>query len=113
MIYWGRFHTMPNTHPHIPRYYILFLAAVIIVALLVGIFRAFAPARAAAVARLTSTVLVASAPTVSPTETGSDTPVMQPADTNGIIALAIILVAIIIFGSIWGRRTALLRIGRK
>jgi hypothetical protein len=38
---------------------------------------------------------------------------LKPADTTGIIALAIILVVIIVFGTIWGRRTALLRIGRK
>lgn len=105
---------MPNTHPHIPRYLVAFLTAVVMLALLVGIFQAFAPVRAATsgVGRLTSSALLARAPTVSPTGTGGS-PVMQPADMTGIIALAIILVVIIIFGSIWGRRTALLRIGKK
>jgi len=106
---------MPNSHSHIPRSLVAFLTAVIVIALLVGIFQAFAPAYAATggTGRLTSNALIAAAPTASPTGLASNTPVMQPADMTGIIALAIILVVIIIFGSIWGRRTALLRIGRK
>ena len=105
--------TMPNTNPHIPRYIIYFLAAVIVVALLAGILRTFAPARAAASDSTTAVVLVTDTPTVSEAEVGTGDPVLKPADTTGIIALAIILVVIIVFGSIWGRRTALLRIGRK
>lgn len=106
---------MPNTHPHIPRFLVAFLTAIIVVALIVGIFQAFSPVRAATgvSGRLKSTALIAMAPTVSPTGTASNTPVTRPADMTGIIALAIILVVIIIFGSIWGRRTAFLRIGRK
>lgn len=106
---------MPNSHSHTPRVLVAFLTAGIVIALLVGIFQAFAPAYAATggTGRLTSNALVAWAPTASPTGLASNTPVMQPADMTGIIALGIILVAIIIFGSIWGRRTALLRIGKK
>jgi hypothetical protein len=104
---------MPKSNPHIPRYLIIFLAAVIVATLLAGIFQAFAPVRAATSARLTSTVLTSSTPTADAATTENNTSFEQPADTTGIIALAIILVVIIIFGSIWGRRTALLRIGRK
>ena len=104
---------MPNTHPHIPRYFIYSLATVIVVALLAGILRTFAPARAAASDSTTTMVLVTETPIVSENEVGTGNPVLKPADTTGIIALAIILVVIIVFGTIWGRRTALLRIGRK
>jgi hypothetical protein len=105
---------MPNTHPHIPRTLIIFLAAIIMVALLVGIFRAFAPARAAAVAAPNSLALVTVTPTVvTATDTISQTPPMKTVDMTGIIALGIILVAIIIFGSIWGRRMALTGASRK
>jgi hypothetical protein len=104
---------MPNTHPHIPRTLIIFLAAIIMVALLVGIFRAFAPARAAAVAALNSPAIVTVTPTVTATDTTSQTPPMKTVDMTGIIALGIILVAIIIFGSIWGRRMALTGASRK
>lgn len=108
---------MSNTHPHIPRTFILILAALIIVALLVGILRAFAPARAASVAmHSTNTmVFIAIAPTATiiATDTANPTTPLKLVDMTGIIALGIILVAIIIFGSIWGRRTALGRITKK
>jgi cbb3-type cytochrome oxidase subunit 3 len=104
---------MPNTHPHIPRYLIISLAAVIAMALLAGIFRAFAPARAATITSANTMAPATDTPTASEEEVGTSNPIMKPADTTGIIALAIILVVVIIFGTIWGRRTALLRIGRK
>jgi hypothetical protein len=104
---------MSNLHPHIPRFLLLSLAIVIMVALLIGILRVFAPAHAAAIASTNTMALATETPIVGEDEVGTSNPVMTPADTTGIIALAIILVAIIIFGTLWGRRTALLRIRRK
>jgi CBS domain containing-hemolysin-like protein len=104
---------MPDNHPLIPRALIILIATVIMMALLAGILQAFAPARAAAMATTNIMALATSTPIVSDDQGGTGAPILIPADTTGIIALAIILVVIIIFGTMWGRRTALRRMIRK
>ena len=91
---------MPNHLLRIPRALLILLFILVATTLLVGTFRTFLPARAQADSSPTPLIVLTDTPTVSDLEP-LDTP---PADTNGIIAQAIILVAIVIFGAFWGWR---------
>jgi hypothetical protein len=89
--------------------------------LLVGTFRAFAPSRAKAAASPTPAIVQTQMPTatdfgpsdVPPTETPILPPGLTAADTTGIIAQAIVVVAIIILGAVLGWRISSPHLSRK
>jgi hypothetical protein len=101
---------MPNHLFRLPRYLLILLLILVGAALLIGTFRAFLPARAQAIGSPTPTILLIETPTgfnllgTAPTEIPNLPPGTSSADTTGIIALTIILVAIVIFGTFWGWR---------
>jgi hypothetical protein len=103
---------MPKPTFHIPRSLLIVLLIMITATLMVGTFRAFAPARAEAAASPTPVSMQTQTPTITdfgpssmpPAETSILPPGVTAADTTGIIAQAIMVVAIIIFGAIMGWR---------
>jgi hypothetical protein len=112
---------MPKPSHHIPRSLLIFLLVVIAATLLAGTFRAFAPARAQSAASPTPTFVATNTPTVTefdpldtpPTQAPTLPPDLKSADTTGIIAQAIVLVVIIVFGAAWGWRMSVPRLPRK
>jgi ABC-type transport system substrate-binding protein len=112
---------MPNPSHHIPRSLLIFLLVVIAATLLAGTFRAFAPARAQAAASPTPTLTATDTPTVTEFDPKDTPPTQSPslpagpesADTTGIIAQAIVLVVIIVFGAAWGWRMSTPHLPRK
>ena len=110
-----------NEH-RFPRLITIGLIALIVLTLLAGTLRAFAPARAvsAAPGRALSgaAVLAPTAtrsgtpagriPTPTPTPTATPapapTPAFRSADTSGIIGMSVLMVAIVLFGVLWGAR---------
>ena len=95
-------------HTHTRSLAILFVL-VIIATLLFGAFRVFTIAGAISNATPTPTAASATpslAPSPAPTPQYPD----QTHATDGIIAFAIVLSAIIIFGVIWGRRMTIPRL---
>lgn len=98
-------------NPLSSRYIILVLTLAILATLLSGAFHAFAAEQATP----TSTSASLTPGPLTPTlETITPTPTLKPSapsgDTNGIIAMSVVLVAIVLFGVLWGGRTA--RIGK-
>jgi hypothetical protein len=114
---------MPKPIFHIPRSLLIVLLIMITATMLVGTFRAFAPARAKTAASPTPVSMQIQTPTetdfdfdsgdVPPTETPILPTGMTPADTTGIIAQAIVVVAIIIFGAVMGWRMSTPHLSRK
>ena len=92
---------------HIPRLHIILIFLLVIGALLTGTLRAFHDAKAAPVATPTAFTVTTPEQTpipVSPQATPTPTDHTVPGDTTGIIILAVIIVAIILFGALLGRR---------
>ena len=106
---------------HIPRSLLFVIIAIVALTFLVGTLRAFATAHAATPAAVTATptgqiqptsLLIASVLIVAAvativfferiTESTDETPVLQSADTTGIIALGIVIVLIVLVGSLTG-----------
>ncbi|KAF0106648.1 MAG: hypothetical protein FD146_2447 [Anaerolineaceae bacterium] len=112
---------MPKPAHHIPRSLLIFLLVVIAATLLAGTLHAFAPVRAQAAASPTPTITAANTPTVTefdpldtpPTQIPALPPGLKSADTTGIIAQAIVLVVIIVFGAAWGWRKSAPRLPQK
>lgn len=103
---------MPNHLPRLPHHLFIFLIILVAVTLLVGTFSAFFPARAEAATSPTPTIIHNATPTATDFNPLNTTPTALPslpagirsADTTGIIVQAIVLVAIVIFGTFWGWR---------
>jgi len=117
----GAFPAMPKPTFHIPRSLLIVLLIMITATMLVGTFRAFAPARAKTAASPTSVSMQIQTPTETDFDPGdapaAGTPIpppgMTPADTTGIITQAIVVVAIIIFGAVMGWRMSTPHLSRK
>jgi len=95
-----------------PRLILILWLSVVVVALLSGIARAFSTVRAASNATATPTVVALTETLPVQTEAVSAEsdqeeypPPNQSSATDGITALVIILVAVILLGVIWGQRT--------
>lgn len=95
----------------IPTFLIIVILVAISLAFLFGTLRAFDSVHAAA--PITSGTLSLAdmagspeepVPTGEPTSTPAPLPTPPSADTTGIIILAIVVVAIIVFGAAWGGR---------
>jgi hypothetical protein len=103
---------MNQIHP--PRLLIIGLFSLVAVTFFAGLLRTFTPAYALADATGTASITAVSSPVVVNTpETDIDesttlTPVLEKgyADTNGIIALGIVLVVVILIGVTWGGRNS-------
>jgi len=94
-------------NPLFSRYIILVLTLATLATLLTGAFRVFVAEQATPTstsASLTPGLLTPTSETTTPTLTPR--PTVPSGDTNGIIALSVVLVAIVLFGVLWGRRTA-------
>ena len=101
---------------HNPRPLVILILILIAVAFLTGILRVFRAVQVAASPVLTPTVVATDADTditPAPAQTDMDlTPrpvskvVPVSADTTGIIALAIVIVATILLGATWGVRNS-------
>ena len=87
---------------HIPRSLLFVIIAIVALTFLVGTLRAFATARAATPAAVTATPTGQIQPSPDITESTDETPVLQSADTTGIIALGIVIVLIVLVGSLTG-----------
>ena len=112
---------MPKPIFHIPRSLLIVLLIMITATMLVGTFRALAPARAKTASSPTPVNMQIQMPTETDFDPGdapaAETPIlpngMTPADTTGIIAQAIVVVAIIIFGAVMGWRMSTPHLSRK
>jgi hypothetical protein len=90
--------------PHIPRYLIILILALISVIFLTGMLRAFATVHAATATLATATVYSANETDTDLEPTPATMPITVSADTTGIIALAILIVVIVLVGTLWGGR---------
>jgi len=91
----------------IPRLLVIILIVFVLAALVVGTIHAFTTVRATSgnPPTQTSIVQMETTPTLGPSPSPSPTPIIEAsADTVGVTALAVILLVIVIFGVIWGRR---------
>ena len=93
---------------HIPRSLIIGILLAISLVFLLGTLRAFASVKVSLpVTGGTMRLAAAAGPTEEPVASGetvsTPAPVTPPsADTTGIIILAIVIVAIVLFGTVWG-----------
>jgi hypothetical protein len=112
---------MPKPTFHIPRSLLIVLLIMIAATLLVGMFRAFAPAHAEAAVTPAPAILQTQTPTATDLDSNdgspAETPILPPGvtagETTGIIAQAIVVVAIIILGAALGWRMSTPHLSRK
>jgi hypothetical protein len=84
------------------RIILALILALVTLTFLTGVVQTFSHARAAISS--TATLSVQTTTAMDATPTSQKTPVLKSADTTGIIALAIVIVAVILVGAVWGRR---------
>lgn len=93
---------------HLPRKLVILVAFLLGLTFLVGNILAFSSVRAAASATptVTSTRLATGTGTITPdlSPTPEPTPILQSADTTGILIMGILVVSVILIGLIWGNR---------
>lgn len=89
-----------------PPVLIILLAAIILVTVFLGVLPTRAVATAMTGTPLPSASLQSNPATQTPTGTDTPDPVLieQSHATDGITALAIIIVAVVVFGVLWGTR---------
>jgi hypothetical protein len=103
--------TVIKSH-HLPRIFIILVLGLIIVTFVVGTLRDFSPAQAGDPPDQAFAQPSPTAPALLPTTTPSimnvdvtPTPVFEAsADTTGIIAMAMVVVAVTLLGVAWGLR---------
>ena len=95
-----------NEH-HSPRFAIISIVLLIGLMLVIGTLRAFSPVHAAENLAATPTeeaTATSAAGLSTPTPGEATPPPLKSADTDGSIGMAVLLVLIILFGVMWGRR---------
>ena len=89
---------------HLTRNLLAIVLALVALTFLSGAVLTFGHAQAAVSPTRAASTLAENAQAASPTPT--KTPVPPSADTTGVIALTIVIVAVILVGATWGRRLA-------